>query len=419
MDKQNGIRFNLKDFNLNHDADFSRVRTLADSYLNEKGLSFRELDALAAGDELFPALAAFLARSKKRLAGYGGRKARLAILMNLVHEHHRLAPASLTNPNGENSLENKLAQLEWIFEGTGVDYHLVYVSGSCPWGSDGVLEQQIQRTGSSGRVSHFIMDEGPEKEPEGISYTPNCKGGEMIYGIRSILQKSGYPDAGAFDALLFTDADMSFDLAQAGSLMAAYFEGSRFIIGDRMHPQSILLKNMTRAGSGILVYRHIQRKLTPRYFLDRKLHDTQCPWKFLSLEAARRIEGKLDCMDWSIDTDIIGAAEYCHIPMEIQPVTFIDSEKESHGKAIGHYCRNRTIIEGNLRQNEKYSLPFDQNMARLVKTYLKKDEDYRLLLESGLPPGLENLENRAWGISPQITDELMEEWLGNLGKQKV
>ena len=392
-------------FNLTDNTHYKIVRSLADNFL-KKGMTENELQSITRGQGLFPSLGAFLAISKNKVKEYGHKKLRIAILMNLIHEHNRLRPSSDSNPNGENSFENKIDQLNWLFKDTKIEYRLIYVSGSCPWGSDEILDSAIKRINEK-NVSHIKIDD----YKIGNFYTRNQKGGEVIFGIRSILQMEGYPDEGAFDCMLFTDADMTFDLGQIGFLIDGYYSGKNVITGNRMDGKSILIKNMTRAGSGTLMYRHIQRKLAPGFFIDMNLHDTQCPWKFLSRKVLVDIQEDLDCMDWSIDTDILSAADKHGYPLNIVPVTAIDSELESHGKAIGHYRRNRTIIDGTLHQAEKYNLKYDKEIANLVQKYLKSDEDYKKLLESGLPQSLLSLSNEDWGRSDRITLTLVEDWL--------
>ena len=391
-------------FNLTDNSHFIKVRNLADNFLMQ-GLTQNELWNISQGSELFFSLAAFLAISKKKLEFHRNKKLRIAILMNLIHEQNRLRPSSGKNPNGENSLKNKIDQLNWLLKDTEIKYQLIYVSGTCPWGSDEILESEIKRLNAD-NIIHIKV----EDYKIGDSYTKNQKGGEMIFGIRSILQLEGYPDHGHFDCMLFTDADMTFDLGQVGTLLDKYYSGMDLITGNRMDPQSILEKNMTRAGSGMLMYRHLQRKLAPGFFVDKNLHDTQCPWKFLSRKVLVDIQEELDCMDWSIDTDILSAAEKYGYTLNIVPVTAIDSELESHGKAIGHFRRNRTIIEGTLHQAEKYDLKYDKELAVLIGKYLVTDVDYKILLESGLPPSLSWLPNEEWGISSFITTALVEEW---------
>ncbi len=392
-------------FDLTNNTHYRKVRDLADGLIH-KGLAEDDLLNIAGGSDLFMTLAAFLAVSRLKVRIHRYKKLRIAVVMNLIHEHHRLRLSGPENPNGENSLENKLAQLEWLFRDTEVEYRLIYLSGGCPWGSDEVLDGEIKRIGTD-QVSHIRLDD----YKAGVSFIKNQKGGEIIFGIRSVLQLPGYADEGYFDAMLFTDADMTFDLGQLGFLLDEHFAGKDIIIGNRMDPRSVLVKNMVRAGTGVLMYRHIQRKLTPRFFLDLNLHDTQCPWKFLSHNLLEAIAQDLDSMDWSVDTDILSSAEKHGYKLNIVPVTAIDSEMESHGRAIGHYRRNRTIIEGVIHQAQKYGLSYDKGIAVLVEKYLRSDADYRKLLAAGLPESLTDLPNREWGISSRITDSVVEEWL--------
>jgi len=395
-------------FKLTNNSHYIEVREIADSFINQNK-TIDELWVLARESKLFYSLAAFLAISKIKIQKFSGKKLRIAILMNLIHEHNRLRPSSSENINGENSLFNKIAQLNWILKDTQIEYQMIYVSGTCPWASDKILLDEISKCGSN-NISLLQI----EKSALNHHYTKNQKGGEIIFGIRSVLQYPEYPDLGSFDCLLFTDADMTLDLGQIGFLIDGYFNGDDVIIGNRMDKKSILKKNMTRAGTGMLMFRHIQRKLTPGFFLDLNLHDTQCPWKFLSGKVLKDIAMDLDSMDWSIDTDILSAAIDCGYSVKTIAVTAIDSEPESHGKAIGHYKRNKTIIDGIIHQARKYGLAYDRDIAELVEKYLRTDEDYKRLLNSGLPEELQSLPNEEWGRSPLITPAILEKWLRGL-----
>jgi hypothetical protein len=395
-------------FNLSDNSHYTMVRNIANNYLLEKK-TIQDLWEISQESPLFESLAAFLAISKIKIQKHGKRKLRIAILMNLIHEHNRLRPSSPKNVNGENSLYNKLSQLKWILEDTEIEYQLIYVSGSCPWGSEKILEDEIDKCNSSNVTLLRIEDSAMNS-----LFIKNQKGGEIIFGIRSILQLPGYPDTGSFDCMLFTDADMTFDLGQLGFLIDGFYSGEDVIIGNRMDPRSILEKNMTRAGRGVLMYRHLQRKLTPGFFIDMNLSDTQCPWKFLPVSVLKEIAMELDSMDWSIDTDILSSVLSHGFRIHTIPVTAIDSELESHGKAIGHFRRNKTIIEGVLHQAHKYELSYDKDIEQLVNTYLKTEDDYRALLESDLPVELSSLQNLDWGKSPMITLPLVEMWLQGL-----
>ena len=97
-------------FNLNDDNSYRLVRETAEKLIHDG-------NQLEGG--LIKSLARFLADSKILLRKHKDKPLRVAILMNLVHEQNRLRPSSAENPNGENSLENKLKQLDWLFGEAG------------------------------------------------------------------------------------------------------------------------------------------------------------------------------------------------------------------------------------------------------------------------------------------------------------
>ena len=86
------------------------------------------------------------------------------------------------------------------------------------------------------------------------------------------------PVAHNCDAVVMTDADNSVNLGQLGLLIARHASGAGVVIGDRKHPEAILVKAEARWGPGIVVLRHMQR-MVGRALFDQGLRDTQAAFK--------------------------------------------------------------------------------------------------------------------------------------------
>ena len=117
--------------------DQRRVRELADR------LAASGADVPTTHDTIDVALACKIARSKSivRSAGWTGR---LAVLVAMWGEGRRLLPRSDDNPLGEDSLRVKLDQLEWLFDGTDVDWRLLAIDDGDPDDSASVAQQQAR-----------------------------------------------------------------------------------------------------------------------------------------------------------------------------------------------------------------------------------------------------------------------------------
>jgi hypothetical protein len=242
----------------------------------------------------------------------------------------------------------------------------------------------------------------------------NQKGSEIIFGARVVAGVEGYPNLGKFDAFMYTDADMTLDMGQVGYLVDEYLTNDKeFSIGSRTHPLSILRKNPTRPGKGVSMYRHITRRLGQTFFEDLNLSDTQCPWKFVSTNLLKQIVPLLDCPDWSIDTDFIGAARHLGHEINVIPITAIDSEKESHGHAIagGPATRLITIVHGLLRQARKYNLQYDHEIGDLVDRQVQTRADLSAILNTLPPESLRDLPGDAFGKPETMTIQELEQWI--------
>jgi len=399
-------------FDLTNNNHYQMVRDLADAML-ANGFGETELEQLLP-DKTAPLhanLAAHIALSRLKILKHKDQPFRLAIATNLIHEQNRLRPATFNNPNGEDSLRNKIKQLKWITAGTEIKWKLLYATGGCEWNSEEAFKKIVAE-------ENLTKDEVELLDSRDIEVTKNLvknqKGSELLVAMNSVIGTAGYPNVGQFDAFMFTDADMTLDMSQIGTLIDEYLTNKKdFSIGARTHKLSVSRKNPTRPGKGVLMYRHITRRLGPVFFEDLQLSDTQCPWKFISIDLLKKIAPLLTCPDWSIDTDIIGAAFYLGYDINVLPITAIDSEKESHGHAIkgGPAARLITIVHGLLRQARNYNLRFDKEIGHLVDTEIQAMEDLAAILSTLPPAHLQELPNDAFGKAETISITDLTNWV--------
>ncbi|MCP5034253.1 MAG: glycosyltransferase family 2 protein, partial [Actinomycetia bacterium] len=225
----------------------------------------------------------------------------------------------------EDSLNTKLDQLAWLFDGSNVDWSLIAVDDGDPDDSAAVAIEAAQRHREKDRVTVLRLadsiptDSGPLASLAQVD--DSRKGGAIALGTHHAIE------AGA-DVVVITDADNSVDLGQIGLLLQPFSNGAGVVIGDRKHADSVLVKAEARWGPGIVVLRHIQRMVGHALF-DRGLRDTQAAFKLYRREALEAILAAPSTFGFSFDSDWLFAAVAAGERIERVPFAFIDSFEES------------------------------------------------------------------------------------------
>ena len=105
------------------------------------------------------------------------------------------------------------------------------------------------------------------------------------------------------DAVIYTDADNSVHLGQIGLLLRPFIEDNcRVVLGNRKHPDAVLVKEEGRWGIGIKLLRHMQR-MVAQAIISRNILDTQAAFKLYEISVLRKIIAKPTVFDFSFDTD--------------------------------------------------------------------------------------------------------------------
>ena len=258
-------------FDLASPADDRRVRDLADALMASEPSAASLLQI--AGDPTEPLdlrLAVVLTRSRMfiRHLDWSGR---VAIVFAMWGEQRRMRPRDEDNPTGEDALHAKLDQLSWLFADSAVDWHVYAVDDGDPEDSAAAAQERADCHEQGGRVHVLrLADALPATAGPlaGLSHTDGSrKGGAIVYGASEAL-------ADGCDALVMTDADNSVNLAQTGLLLERFMAGADVVVGDRKHPDAVLVKAEARWGPGIVVLRHMQR-MVGRALFGQGLRDTQ------------------------------------------------------------------------------------------------------------------------------------------------
>jgi glycosyltransferase involved in cell wall biosynthesis len=332
---------------------------------------------------------------------------KLGVVFAMWGEQNRLRPKSDDNPNGEDSLRVKLAQLAWATAGTPVEWTLYVVDDGCPYDS-GKLAQAIadeHPLGDHVRVLFLAdavpTDNGPLKMLN--SADDSRKGGAIVYGCMQAIEDG-------VDAVMYTDADNSVHLGQLGLLLRpALDDNYRVVLGNRKHPDAVLVKQEGRWGIGIKVLRHIQRMVGVAIF-SRNIRDTQAAFKLYEASVLSQIIAKPSVFDFSFDTDWILAAIAMDEPFAKVPFAFIDSAAESASIAQGPMTTWETLLKGLATAVRARGVPTNDAMVAVLDEEIHSYRDLDLLINY-LPPELEAATDAQLGDPAVMSPAAMQAWI--------
>ncbi len=343
----------------------ARVGRLADEIAGEsRDLAELEKDWANRKNEipLMAHLAVKLARSRALLRKIDG-PIRLSVIFAVYKEHTRILTHA-EHPHGEDFLREKARQLRWLFEGLDqAAWDLTIVDDGCPESSGRIADMILAEDSHvDGRVL-FLNDacsvDHPAVRPL-ASPDESRKGGSILYGLWEAARK---PDPR--HVVLFTDADLSTHLGQAGLLIHEILAGGAdAAIGSRREPTSVAIKKGTRNVRGKL-FIYLWKRLFPPL---REIVDTQCGFKAFRADMVREICADTIEKQFAFDIELLLRTELRRAgSIRKVPVAWIDSEAASTTTDLQPY------------------LPMLQTMVAMYRRYLPKDaaaEAFSALIES-------------------------------------
>ena len=308
--------------------------------------------------------------------------AHLSVVFAVYREHTRILRPD-EHEHGEDFLRRKLGQLEWLFERTPLHtWDLTVVDDGCPEGS-GDLAQAIldERPGVNARVLWLadVIDAGPRITHGMASTDDSRKGGSIRYGMWEATRQHRQNHV-----ILFTDADLSTHLSQAGLLLDPIVrEGQTAAIGSRRHPASVVLKEGSRDSRGKL-FIYVWKRLISRL---PGITDTQCGFKAFRADSLGSWIEDVTESGFAFDIEFLLRTEQAD-PGTIStvPVAWIDSDAASTTTDLQPY------------------LPMLRSAARFYREILPPDptaDEFAGLIESMSEEEFQRLIER---IPAAITD---------------
>jgi len=395
-------------FDLTEPGDQESLYALTAALLEMHELTFEALQNAARQSDtpLEFKLAAKLVHSR-RYALSIKKPLNIGIVFAMWGEQNRLLSKSHLNPNGEDSLRTKIAQLDWITSDTLIDWTLYAVDDGCPHDS-GKIAKEISNTHPLGEKVKVLFlsdvvptDSGPLEELKSVN--DSRKAGAVILGCMQAISEGK-------DAVIYTDADSSVHLGQIGLLIQPFLDDNyRVVLGNRKHPDAVLVKQEGRWGVGIKLLRHMQRMVGKAIF-SRNILDTQAAFKLYDRNILQHIIAHPTVFDFSFDTDWILAAISMDESFAKVPFAFIDSFAESASITQGPMTTWETLLMGLVKAVRRHGVPHNKGMARVLDEEIQSSADLDLLIHH-LPPELTNTDAGALGNPKVMSPEAVQAWI--------
>lgn len=339
---------------------------------------------------------------------------KIGVVFAMWGEQNRLYPRSKDNPNGEDILRTKIDQLNWALHDSYIDWELYAVDDGCPHGSGKIANEILKEYEQGNKVKVLFLNEdlpadsGPLEKLE--STNDSRKGGAIILGCAEAIENG-------CDAIIYTDADNSVHLGQIGLLLRSYQDkGYHVVLGDRKHPDAVLVKQEDRWGIGIKLLRHMQRMVGERIF-SSNIRDTQAAFKLYESKLLKKIIEQPSVFDFSFDSDWIAAVIAMDEPFDKVPFAFIDSFEESASIAQGPMTTWETLLLGLVKSVRARGLPHNGEMANVLETEIQSSKDLDILINY-LPPELENALDSDLGNPETMSPDKVKNWIRKRKKEE-
>ena len=422
------------------------VRDLTDPDQNQAVLD--AASALAAGRATAesvvashgPAVAAeamAAARSRRRLSELTG-PVHLTVVWAMYGETGRMVPRA-EHPHGEDFVRTKVRQLDWLTGGLpGVTWSIIAVDDGCPdRPSSADLMTEIARAEGYPGEGHRSVTVLRLADIIGgaVSVSPafdrltsteqSRKGGSILAGLAAAVAAGPARANGAGRPVVcYTDADLSANLAQLGSLAAPVVAGDQVAgaLGQRYGIEGAVLiradgpvtephSTGDKPDKIIILFRHFVRaSLIPSL---AQVLDTQAGFKVFDAAALGPVIGQMTSFNETFDVELLIhlAQRYGPQALAVEPIVFTEDFAATNFPSVDPGPRHLAMVHQVVELYDRFVAPVAPvtgeaaDLLTLVRT-LDLD-DYVTLIEHlrAEDPGDPTLFDRRWPV-PHLCDIL-------------
>ncbi|HEY0932930.1 MAG TPA: hypothetical protein VGD91_04220, partial [Trebonia sp.] len=314
--------------------------------------------------------AAAAARSRQRLSELSG-PVHLTVVWAMYGETGRMVPRA-AHPHGEDFVRAKVRQLDWLTDGLpGVTWSIIACDDGCPdQPSSADLMTDIAAAEGYPREGHRsvtvirladIIDSDTTISPafdQLVSTGQSRKGGSILAGLAAAVEAGpAQPGGGGRHVVCYTDADLSANLAQLGSLAAPVVAGDQVVggLGQRYGlPGAVLVKAsgpVTEPESTggkpdkiIVLFRHFVRvMLIPS--LGHVL-DTQAGFKVFDGAALGPVLPQMTSFNETFDIELLIHLAQCYgsPALAVEPVVFTEDFAASNFPSVDPGARHLAMV---------------------------------------------------------------------------
>lgn len=316
--------------------------------------------------------AAAAARSRRRLQQVDS-PLHLSVVWAMYGETGRMARRS-EHPHGEDFVRVKVGQLDWLTAGTEVTWSIVACDDGCQDTPPSaqmmrrlVAEEGYRRAAHRSvrviRLDDVIADVAAGRRSVGPAFDrltssqQSRKGGSILAALDDALRAA--PEAGdekGRHVVCYTDADLSANLAQLGSLAAPIVAGGAVAaLGQRYGlPGAVLIKAAgpvaEPASTGdkpdklIVLFRHMVRAV----LIPDLAHvlDTQAGFKAFDAAALRPVLPRMTAFNETFDIELLIhlAQAYGAEAIEVEPIVFTEDFAATNFPSVDPGLRHLAMV---------------------------------------------------------------------------
>jgi len=261
----------------------------------------------------------------------------VSLVLAMYNEHNRIHPKSNDNPNGEDFVRRKMKQMEWLLEGSSLNFNMILVDDGCPKRSGEKAQVIIEKEGYR-NIKVLYLSDGIKRQSvviKGLKSTSDSrKGGSIQYGMWHAL--GNYSEGDKPHIVVFTDADMAAPVNEIGLLLGKQDNKSMLTIASRYDVGGIYREKWgkNREVQGLTEFDRRMIGLRGLVFSGLfpqtgKIIDTQCGLKAFNAKLLGQILLKTKVRTFSFDIELLVLAASTDTAITIAPIYWHHSSGES------------------------------------------------------------------------------------------
>jgi hypothetical protein len=329
--------------------------------------------------------AAAVARSRRRLADLAG-PIHLTVVWAMYGETGRMVPRA-QHPHGEDFVRTKVRQLDWLTGGLpGITWSIIACDDGCsdqPSSADLMTQiaaaegypKEGNRSVTVIRLAEVIAN-GPSISAafDRLTSTDQSrKGGSILAGLAAAVGSGPAQATGTGRHVVsYTDADLSANLAQLGSLAAPIVGGDKVVaaLGQRYGIDGAVLiradgpstephSTGDKPDKVIILFRHFVRAL----LVPSLAHvlDTQAGFKAFDGPALRPVIGEMTSFNETFDVELLIhlAQRYGPEALAVEPIVFTEDFAATNFPSVDPGQRHLAMVQQVVALYDRLVAPVD------------------------------------------------------------